>query len=366
MSEAQERQEAHLDTAGLPSPGQMLKRERERLGMNLDEVAVQLNLRPAVVTGLEADNYDQVPVAAYRRGYLRAYARLVGIDEVKVVDAYNAQHGRSDLERKLSPVHTTKPPSRIGAWVFKLVTLLVILGLIGLTLLWWQSRQGNDLLGLGELGDPATATSLNDQPNGENTGGNLAMDGSDTGTALPPLPEQDSDLGLVDENTDNASDQPTSDAVAEDGEADTATSEPASAESDSATSDAAPIDNLETTPAAESGEANTLANVDGEASDANVAVGTTTDTQDAAPAINERSMTLIFNEESWTEIFDATDERILVGLQPAGSQVTIEGEPPFRLTIGNATGVELTYRNEPVDLTIYTGGNNVARFNLGE
>lgn len=363
MSEAQERQEAHLDTAGLPSPGQMLKRERERLGMNLDEVAVQLNLRQAVVTGLEADNYDQVPVAAYRRGYLRAYARLVGIDEVTVVDAYNAQHGRNDFERKLSPVHATKPPSRIGAWIFKLVTLLVILGLIGLTLLWWQSRQGNDLLGLGIPGDPDAVQSLNDQPVGENTGDGTAIDNDAASETLPPLPEQGSDLGLVDENVGNVSDQATTDAIAENGEA-TAMGEPI-AESGNAASDTASANAPQAAPPAESTDATTPTSADG-MEGAVATDATATETPDAAPVIDERSITLVFSEESWTEIFDATDERILVGLQPAGSQVTIEGEPPFRLTIGNATGVELTYRNEPVDLAAYTGGNNVARFNLGE
>lgn len=360
MSEAQERQEAHLDTAGQPSPGQMLKRERERLGMNLDEVAVQLNLRPAVVTGLEADSYDQVPVAAYRRGYLRAYARLVGIDEAGVVEAYNAQHGRNDVERKLTPVHATKPPSRVGAWIFKLVTLLVILGLIGLTLLWWQSRQGNDLLGLGDLGGTAVEA-LDGESAGENIGNDTAIDSDETGTALPPLPEQDSDLGLVDDAGD-ASAQPTSDAIAENGQAavsETGTGDTASAgDSQAATAG-------ETADAAMPTEANDSIGTGAGAAATDTATSQT-QSQEAAPVVDERSMTLVFDEESWTEIFDATDERILVGLQPAGSQVTIEGEPPFRLTIGNATGVELTYRNEPVDLATYTGGNNVARFNLGE
>lgn len=359
MSDAQERQEAHLDTAGLPSPGQMLKRERERLGMNLDEVAVQLNLRPAVVTGLEADNYDQVPVAAYRRGYLRAYARLVSIDETMVVDAYNAQHGRNDTERKLSPVHATKPPSRIGAWIFKLVTLLVILGLIGLTLLWWQSRQGNDLLGLGISDGPDAAQSLNDQPVGENTGDGTAIGNDAASKTLPPLPEQGSDLGLVDDSAGNASNRSAPDAIGENGDANGL--ESGNTESTNTSGDTVSADAPQATASSESADATTPTSAGAMATEA-----ASIQAQEATPVIDERSMTLVYSEESWTEIFDATDERILVGLQPAGSQVTIEGEPPFRLTIGNATGVELTYRNEPVDLAAYTGGNNVARFNLGE
>ena len=77
-------------------------------------------------------------------------------------------------------------------------------------------------------------------------------------------------------------------------------------------------------------------------------------------------MQLTFNEQSWTEIFDAGNQRVFVGLQEPGTQATVEGEPPFRLTVGNVTGVELRYLGEQVDLTGYAGSNNVARFTLGE
>ncbi|MDR9440930.1 MAG: DUF4115 domain-containing protein, partial [Halomonas sp.] len=39
---------------------------------------------------------------------------------------------------------------------------------------------------------------------------------------------------------------------------------------------------------------------------------------------------------------------------------------PFRLTVGNATGVELLWDGESVDLAARAGANNVARFTLGE
>ena len=84
--------------------GNMLQRERERQGLGIEDVALQLNLRPIVVTGIEEDRFDQVPIAAYRRGYVRAYARLLGMDESRVVGAYDTTHGRGDMERKLAPV----------------------------------------------------------------------------------------------------------------------------------------------------------------------------------------------------------------------------------------------------------------------
>ena len=88
---------------------------------------------------------------------------------------------------------------------------------------------------------------------------------------------------------------------------------------------------------------------------------------EAAPAADSRRiLKLTFNEQSWTEIFDSTNTRVFVGLQSPGTEATVEGEPPFRMTVGNATGVELLWGGETVDLQQRAGRNNVARFTLGE
>ncbi|MDX1354411.1 MAG: DUF4115 domain-containing protein, partial [Halomonas venusta] len=89
-------------------------------------------------------------------------------------------------------------------------------------------------------------------------------------------------------------------------------------------------------------------------------------TTETAPATNPNLLELTFNEQSWTEIFDANNQRVFVGLQTPGTTASVEGEPPFRLTIGNATGVELRYEGEDVNLVQRAGANNVARFTLGE
>ncbi len=92
------------------TPGELLSRQRESLGVPLADAARALNLRPAVVDGLERDHYEEIPVAAYRRGYLRAYAKYLGMDDRMVLDAYQARHGTSDADRKVAPVAVTKPP----------------------------------------------------------------------------------------------------------------------------------------------------------------------------------------------------------------------------------------------------------------
>ncbi|WP_432415618.1 RodZ domain-containing protein [Chromohalobacter israelensis] len=351
MSDTHEQHDPHAPTTGHEPPGTQLRRERERQGLSLEEVAEQLNLRPAVVKGLEEDQYDQVPIATYRRGYLRAYAKLLGVDDKRVAQAYDALHGRDDLDRTVTPAYRSQPPSRLGAWIFKLVTLLIVLGLIGLTLLWWQSREGNEFFGLGDSASVSMETTQDGDVTQEG-GDDAAVTESATGDAgaspsatasgdeqgsLPPLPENDSELGLVDDDTtDVEAEAPAADALPE---ADTAGTDGASPEA---------------------AELATTAN-------AGVPEDTDTATDDsAAETADPNRLTLTFNEQSWTEIYDADNQRLLAGLQDAGTQAQVEGTPPFRLTVGNATGVEISYRDDNVDLSEHTGSNNVARFTLGE
>ena len=337
-----------------PSPshemaGVMLQRERERQGLGIEDVALQLNLRPIVVTGIEEDRFDQVPIAAYRRGYVRAYARLLGMDESRVVGAYDTTHGRGDMERKLAPVHTSRPPSRAGVWIFRLFTLLVIIGLISLTLLWWQSREGNEIFGGGSDDSPIAV----DRLNGNDANADAANSGStamtpNTDTQLPPVPTRQDTPSSGSDSSSSLNDA-TLTGTGSDTEAGTGVS--ASAET--------------TTPGAGARQAEQVSSVADDVTSAPSEDAAATDT--ATPvATNDDTLSLTFNQESWTEIYDANDDRIFSGLQSAGSQASAEGEPPFRLTIGNASGVTLEYRGESVDLSQYTGGNNVARFTLGD
>ena len=332
------------------SPGEQLKRRREQLNISVEEAADALHLRPAVIAGLEHDSYDEIPVPTYRRGYLRAYAKYLDIDEGPVLEAYKARNGTQEAERKVTPVSVSRPPSRLGALLFKLVTLMVIIGLITVTVMWWQSRGGSTPPGLEDTGQlsstsanvPASSTSTD---NAQNRSTGSASNTTDTAST---------------ENTAEATETPTgeeaetSTPAQEDNAADTT----ATASSDTARSDDAAADDT---------RQDSTATVAATEDTSGAEEPATTDDEDIATADGSSArLELTFNQQSWTEIFDATNQRIFVGLQAAGTSATVEGEPPYRLTIGNSTGVELTYRGETVNLSERAGANNVARFTLGE
>lgn len=332
--------EPDLHADATASPGEQLRLERENQGLSVSEVAGALNLRPAVVRGLEEDSYEEVPIATYRRGYLRAYAHLLGIDDAPVLAAYHARFGSQDAaQRKVTPVQISKPPSRLGAWLFRLVSLLVLAGLIGLTLMWWQSRGGGEPPSIGES-DPVSVDRL------DGSASVTEPDTSADGTgpdSLPPLPEEVAEA----ESTAQALGEETDDTLADDASVDAElaasvdASDAAREEQDSEA--AADEEQQQTTAEAEQADAAT-----------------------AEPQDDAGRLAFTFNEQSWTEVFDANNQRVFVGLQEPGTTASVEGEPPFRLTVGNATGVELVWQGEPVDLVERAGANNVARFTLGE
>ncbi len=57
-----------------------------------------------------------------------------------------------------------------------------------------------------------------------------------------------------------------------------------------------------------------------------------------------------FDKDAWVEIKARNGQTLLSQLNPGGTEKTIEGVPPFELTIGNAPNVHVTYNDQTVDL----------------
>lgn len=93
--------EHDLPAAGAAGPesggvsfGQRLAAAREAAGMSVGDVAAHLRLHVNQVRAIESGNLAGLPEAAYVRGFVRSYARLVGVDASTLLD---------DLNRRLAP-----------------------------------------------------------------------------------------------------------------------------------------------------------------------------------------------------------------------------------------------------------------------
>ena len=72
-------------------PGPRLRTARERMDLSLDDVAERLHLHAATIEALETNAYALLPAPTFVRGYLRGYARLVGLAPEPVVDEFDSQ-----------------------------------------------------------------------------------------------------------------------------------------------------------------------------------------------------------------------------------------------------------------------------------
>jgi cytoskeletal protein RodZ len=68
--------------------GEHLKREREMRGVSLDEICAATRISTRFLEALESEEWDQLPGGVFNRGFVRAVARFLGLDEDGFVAEY--------------------------------------------------------------------------------------------------------------------------------------------------------------------------------------------------------------------------------------------------------------------------------------
>ncbi|HGY1351367.1 TPA: helix-turn-helix domain-containing protein, partial [Aeromonas salmonicida subsp. salmonicida] len=77
------------DDSQAAGPGQLLRNAREQLGWTREQVASRIHLRLTLIAAIESDTYDKQTSHTFIRGYLRTYAKLVGIPDETILAAYD-------------------------------------------------------------------------------------------------------------------------------------------------------------------------------------------------------------------------------------------------------------------------------------
>jgi cytoskeleton protein RodZ len=157
-----EDQQAQTPSAPGQLPGRSLREAREQQGLTPEDVAERLHLHQSQVEALESDDYTRFSAPIYINGYLRNYARLLGLDPETVVRALE-QRG---LEQPpiLSEVTARMPPVRRTRGLSPRFRAAVIAGgtIVFLLLLWWLLQPADIGTVEGEAGLPAPALTAPD------------------------------------------------------------------------------------------------------------------------------------------------------------------------------------------------------------
>ena len=130
-----------MDAAQDSTLGAVLIKSREEAGFSQEEIAKKLFLSVTYIQYLENNDFDKLCQSiVFIRGYVRGYARLIGLDEVKV----NRLLDESGVVQKKEPAKISLPRSRRQTSVkdkkMRWATYLIVLVLIVLVLTWWHSQ----------------------------------------------------------------------------------------------------------------------------------------------------------------------------------------------------------------------------------
>lgn len=79
-------------------PGERLRSGREALGLSEADIAARMHLSMSYIRALEADDYKRLPDAAFVRGYIKNYARLVDLPADELVSVFQQLNQESRAE----------------------------------------------------------------------------------------------------------------------------------------------------------------------------------------------------------------------------------------------------------------------------
>jgi hypothetical protein len=99
----------------MASIGTMLREERIRLGLGIDQVEADTKIRAKYLMALEDERFEALPGNAYARAFLRDYAEQLGLDPQALVDRLNAVMGTED-DVVLAPRRPVSPGPILGRW----------------------------------------------------------------------------------------------------------------------------------------------------------------------------------------------------------------------------------------------------------
>ncbi|MCG6363140.1 RodZ domain-containing protein, partial [Vibrio fluvialis] len=283
-------------------PGTLLKEKREALGLTQKQVADRLRLRVTIIQNIEENNFDSDLVATFTRGYLRSYAKAVGLAEHLVLDAFEESVTPEPQEQTMQSFSKKTKREKHDSRIMT-ITWIILLVIIGMSSLWWWQNNEQDTLkpdqsaeAVSAVADQAAAPETDEvQP--------------EFNTIEPTQAEAQSDA--------QPSEEPTGDEMAME--------DPAPAQEEA-------VVESQTTPAVPA----------------------------AAEATSGDLLTMNFSSDCWVQVKDATGKTLSTGIKKAGETLNLRGQKPLQVILGAPEGVSVTFASEPVDLSGYTSGK-VAR-----
>ncbi|MDH1012349.1 helix-turn-helix domain-containing protein [Pseudomonas nicosulfuronedens] len=328
------------------NPGETLRQARENKGWSTAQVAGQLNLTENALRQLEQGSFDQLPGHTFARGYIRAYAKLLGMDQAQMVTAFDQYTGTDATGSNVQALGRVVEPVRLSRNLLRLFSLALLAVLIGFGYFWWQERAAR----------PAETGSLNME--------HVEVESADGTTEIHTLDEPEDQAVAEDQaNTPAVPTEPAGDNGSAEAPAEgtppavTAPAVPGAP----AVAETAPAQ-APVVPAQPAAAQQPVA----PASPAAPVVPAAPTESPAAPVVASAGQGVVkvqFSADCWTQVTDADGKVVLEGLKRKGDSLEVAAKAPVQLRLGFAQGAQVSYNGQPVEVTPARGGT--ARLKLG-
>ena len=343
---------AHPEVAVAPgqNPGELLRQARENRDWSQAEVARKLNLTVSSLNHVETGAFDKLPGHTFARGYIRAYAKLMDLDQAALVDAFDRYTG---THAKGSDVHSLgriEEPVRLSHNILRGVSLLLLVAVVGGGFVWWQDQ--------GSLrGKELAKIALE----------HVEVESADGTTQIHPLDEPEDQAVSAGQQPESAP-LPLEQGAAEQPAAVPAPASPAPADTAVVPTPAqqAPVPAIASAPAAAPAPVAPVAPAPAAVAPATpVAAVAAAEPAAAAVPAGSAKVAIQFVADCWTQVTDGNGKVLFSAIKRKGDNLELTGKPPFAVRLGFARGAQVSYNGQAVDVAPFTSGET-ARLKLGQ
>jgi cytoskeleton protein RodZ len=328
--------------------GERLRREREMRGVSLDEIARATKIGTRSLKALEQEDFGKLPGGIFNKGFVRSYAKFLGMDEDQAVADYVAAAGvaeqssdavierlAAESERRAEEKRIQRQREKKAEPVFTWNKIAVVVIVVVAAVLGWQYYAKHKALKAEGAKPSVTAPTAATQP-APTTPIETPTAAANTPAGVGPGNATIADNAAPSNATSAGATSPTG----------TAASAPLTGASDSSTSTPAKA------PASRHPKAPDSAAALPASSASPNANSNQTGTEDAgatsaAPSGPEFVVTVKANKESW--VSSRADNKSIPGrLLAPNAEATFRARSTLRLVIGNAGGVEISFNGKPL------------------
>mgnify|MGYP006144116345 FL=1 len=304
-----------LDGQSPGFPGHLLRQAREEQGLSQKETARDLHLTSKVINAIEEDNFELIPSFVFARGYIRSYARHLGLDGQALVAEFDLAYGVPNNSAKpMSAIRKGVQQSKPGDTWVKLISIVFVVGLVAASIVWWQSQNGSQML------PQLSSGAAQELPSDTLVEG---LDTDDANLDLLLLSTNESEVDAI---------VPEAESIIESEQAQVVVVEPVVDPVAEAATEQAPK----------------------EVTDAVVLLP------------NQAQLVMVFDKDCWVEIKDANGKMVLSDLYSAGDTIEQVITAPIEVLLGRSSGVAtMTFDGRTIDLKPHTR-KDIARLTLSK